>query len=121
MTLFLTVEDVIALHDEETSAPLLDRGKLEGAVGQPGQTFGGSYVYPTLIRQAAVLMRGVCQAHAFLDGNKRAAWLAMVAFLDLNGVELQPVRIDAAETFVKQVATGLADVEAIALWLNDHS
>lgn len=66
-------------------------------------------------------MRGVCQAHAFFDGNKRTAWLATVAFLDLNGVELGPVRIDSAEKLVKQVATGQANVADIALWLNAHA
>lgn len=32
MTLFRTVEQVIALHDDMDGAALIDRGKLEGAV-----------------------------------------------------------------------------------------
>lgn len=93
MTNFLTVEQVIALHDAEKICPLRDRASLESAVGRPQQTWGGEYLHPTLLEQTAVLMHGVCQAHAFEDANKRTAWLAAVTFLDLNGVVLGEVEV----------------------------
>lgn len=121
MTQFLSADDVIRLHDLESSAPVIDRSKLESAIGEPQQTWDGRYLHPALLEQAAVLARGVAQAHGFLDGNKRAAWLACVTFLSLNGVEVEKVSDDVSERLVKQIATGDATVADITVWLAMHT
>lgn len=38
---------------------------------------------------AAVLAQGIAKAHAFWNGNKRTAEMAMVSFLERNGCELR--------------------------------
>ena len=117
MTEFLTVEQVITLHDSEKKCALLNRGYLESAVGQPAATWGGAYLYPTLLHQAGVLLFGICKAHAFEDANKRTAWLACVTFLDMNGVELVDVPQLEAETLMVEVADNGYTAEQVTAWL----
>ena len=47
--------------------------------------------------------------HALLDGDKRLGWVAMRAFLELNGVPPLRPEVDAAEAFVLDIATGVLD------------
>lgn len=121
MTTFLTVEAVVILHDSLTPVPLLDAGGLEGAVGQPSQTFGGDFLYPTLLEQAAVLMRGISQAQAFFDGNKRAAWFSGVTFLRINGVVVERVADEEGLRLLRGIATGDVTLEALVSWLAEHT
>ncbi|PPI50204.1 type II toxin-antitoxin system death-on-curing family toxin [Rathayibacter tritici] len=88
VTLFLTVDQVIALHGDRDGAALIDRGKLEAAVPRPQASFGATFLHATVYKQASVLLHGITQAHAFLDANKRTAWVASITFLELNGVRI---------------------------------
>lgn len=120
MTRFLSADQVVMLHDAEKACALLNRGYLESAVAQCSATWGGTYLYPTLLHQAAVLLFGICKAHAFEDANKRTAWLACVTFLDLNGVELIDVpQGEVVELMVRVAGDGMT-VEAVAEWLIDR-
>jgi len=121
VTTFLTVEEVIEIHDSEKQCALQKRGELEGAVGQPAATWEGEYLYPTLLQQAGALLFCLCEAHAFEDANKRTAWLSCVTFLDINGVEL----IDVPQPEVEEFMVAVADpphlsMEEITLWLTDR-
>lgn len=117
MTQFLTVDEVIALHESVCSEPLIDRGKLEGAVGQPQASFDGAFLYPSIYSQASILMHCICGAHAFLDGNKRTAWVATLTFLSLNGVEISYVDPETMSEYVKEVAEGVHTQQDTAFWL----
>ena len=89
---YLSLADVIALHQAImekfgfASAPLRDEGMLESTIMRPRMTvyFSGA----DIIRQAALLAVGISQAQAFLDGNKRIAFLACDVFLRLNGLAI---------------------------------
>lgn len=83
---------------------VLDRGKLEGALAAPLQTFECNYLYPSPIERAAALLAGVCKAHAFIDGNKRTAWLSTVSYLDETEFTLKQVNPFVAADFVVEVA-----------------
>ena len=61
---------------------------LEAAIAQPRTTFDGDYLHGDLFSMAAAYAFHIGEAQAFLDGNKRAALLAAVVFLDLNGFRL---------------------------------
>jgi death-on-curing protein len=55
--------------------------------------------------QAAAMANGILLNHPFLDGNKRSAWLACVAFLWLNGYRLPDKALDAlADQLIAQLA-----------------
>jgi death-on-curing protein len=58
--------------------------------------------------------------HPFVDGNKRTATLAMLTFLELNGVRPTWKREVAIE-FIVEVAVGKHDVPTIAQWLEANT
>ena len=87
---FLEVEDVrrahtLALARHGGLDGLRDAGALKAAVMAPRATFGGESLYPSLALTAAAYAFGIARAHAFIDGNKRAALAAAGLFLGLNG------------------------------------
>ena len=89
---------------------------LDSALQAPMAGFGDVDLHPTLLEKAAVLCVRIAQNHPLLDGNKRLAWMAMVVFLDLNGVELHVEDDDAVETMLS-VASGEFDAISLARWL----
>ncbi len=88
-TRYLSVLDVEALHvfimekTGDAPAPLRERALLESAVMRP--QMAAHYAGVDLIEQAALLAVGISQAQAFLQGNKRTAFLAADVFLRANG------------------------------------
>lgn len=116
MTTFLTADAVIALHDRLCGEPLIDRGKLEGAVGRPQASFGGRFLHQSIYTQASVLMHGVCAAHAFLDGNKRTAWVSALTFMEINDVTIVDVTPEIMSEYVKEVAEGVYTENDTAYW-----
>ena len=58
--------------------------------------------------------------HAFVDGNKRAAFLSMGLFLGANGYRLTVSQLDAT-LVVMEVAAGTMDEAALADWIRTHS
>ena len=63
---------------------------------------------------------GLAKNHAFVDGNERAAFLAVGLFLNLNGYRLNAPQADATLTMLA-VAAGQMDEAALARWLRQHS
>ena len=118
--IFLSVEDVIFLHDEELArfggaAGIRDLGLLASAVGTPQASFGGEFLHPDLFSVAAAYAFHIAQNQPFVDGNKRAGLLAALVFLDLNGTvipasepRLYQAMIDIAERTLDKA--GLADL-----------
>lgn len=89
---------------------------LDSALQAPLAGFGDLDIHPTLLEKAAVLCVRIAKNHPLLDGNKRLAWMAMVIFLDLNGVELNVEDDDAVETMLL-VASGKLDELKLRSWL----
>jgi death-on-curing protein len=120
---YLSVEDlvVLALVILGQRPVIRDPGLLAAAAARPGAVLFGQIAYPTLFGKAAALLFSLCQNHALLDGNKRLAWAAAVTFLDLNGISVPDVDVDAAEAFMMAVAKGelteVANIEAHLLGL----
>lgn len=88
---FLTVEDVLQIHDEQLSAyggatGIRDQALLESAVAMPQAFFGEAYLHKDLPHMAAAYAFHIAQNQPFLDGNKRTGLVAALVFLDLNGV-----------------------------------
>jgi death-on-curing protein len=117
VSVFLSVEDVISLHDQLDPSLIIDRGKLEGAVGRPQASFGGDFLHASIYKQASVMMHGICQAHAFQDGNKRTAWVATLTFLEQNGVTIVDLEPEYMSDYMVEVATHIHTEADTALWL----
>src|SRR5205807_8793046 len=93
MTDYLTVAEVLAMHDDQIeryggSPGVRDQGLLEAALYRP-QT--GHYA--DLIEEAAALWESLAQNHSFVDGNKRTAFAAMYTFLAINGLRSEERRV----------------------------
>ena len=98
-----------------------DVGLLESALGRPQASAFGEDAYPTLHEKAGALLHSLARNHALVDGNKRLALAATIAFLGVNGERLT-FSNDEAYDLVIAVATGeLDDVAAIAAELAAHS
>jgi len=88
--LFLSVEEVLALHDDQLrlyggSAGIRDAGTLESAVATPAATFDHVFLHEDVFHMAAAYAFHIAENQPFVDGNKRAALNAALVFLDLNG------------------------------------
>jgi death-on-curing protein len=111
---YLTVEDVARINARFIGPDgLMELGLLESAVFRPLTTVGGYDAYPTLHAKAAALFHSLTRNHAFVNGNKRTAVVAVGAFLWLNGYRLTlPWRKMVA--LATDTAEGMLDVDAIA-------
>jgi death on curing protein len=91
-----------------------DYGLLESALARPQASAFGQDAYPDLEHKAAALLHSLARNHALVDGNKRLALAATLAFMGMNGRRLTLTN-DEAYAFVIAVATGsLNDVPSIA-------
>jgi death-on-curing protein len=94
-----------------------DYGLLEAAVARPQAAVFGQDAYPDLDAKAAALLHSVARSHALIDGNKRLALAAIIAFHGLNGRRLTMTN-DAAYDLVIGIAAGdLDSVDEIAVLL----
>jgi len=57
--------------------------------------------------------------HAFIDGNKRTGTVAMLAFLSLNGIELDHTQ-DELSDIILDIASGSKNYEELYIWIQDH-
>jgi death-on-curing protein len=94
---------------------LRDEAALESALARPRDV----YAYERGIdvaRLAAAYGFGLVRGHPFNDGNKRAGFLALGLFLELNGFELDVEEVNAVKTMVDLAAGNLTE-EALAEWI----
>jgi death-on-curing protein len=94
----------------------------DSALHAPSASFGGEEFYPDIIDKAAVLTCRLAWNHPLPDGNKRAAWAALVLFLDLNGISWfpDPPDVDGAEEAMLAVAAHQVDESWFANWLRQR-
>jgi death on curing protein len=98
-----------------------DYGLLESALARPQASAFGGDAYPDIHHKAAALLHSLARNHALVDGNKRIALAATIAFLGMNGIRLT-LSNDEAYDLVMSVATGaLEDVPDIAAALQAGS
>lgn len=87
---FLTILQVEKIQHTSISTyggdfGIRDRGLLESAVLTPQQKFSGNYLHTDIYQMAAAYLFHLCKNHPFVDGNKRAAAMTAIIFLDVNG------------------------------------
>ena len=121
---FLALEEVLALHAEQIrrfgGAPgLRDPALLASALAMPRATFGGEPLHATPWEAAAAYLFHLARNHPFVDGNKRAAFLATGLCLALNGWRLTASQADATVA-VMTLAAGELEESAFAAWLRSH-
>ncbi|MCE4535669.1 type II toxin-antitoxin system death-on-curing family toxin [Pelomonas sp. P7] len=107
-----------SLREHGGAAGLRDEGLLESALARPGNL--AHYGEPDVFDLAASYGVGLAKNHPFVDGNKRAAFLAIGLFLFLNGRRLTASQADATLTMLA-VAAGDTDEPTLARWLREHT
>lgn len=116
--IYLSLEQIIELHDAliEKFGGLIgirERGLLESAVAAPMMAVFGEELHKTIYNKAAAYLFYIAKNHAFLDGNKRTAAAAALAFLRANGKHTK-YNADEFLEFVVLVAEGQADLDVIS-------
>lgn len=113
---------LLLLHDESLAehggAPgLRNEGLFDSALARPLNL--ALYESPDVASLAASYGVGLAKNHPFVDGNKRAAFLAVGLFLAINGFRLTVTQVDATLT-VLDVAAGATDEAGFAHWIREH-
>ena len=88
--IYLTLPELLHVA-ERTLGPdyaVRDYGLLEAALARPRATAFGKDAYLDLDAKAAALLHSIARNHALIDGNKRLALAAAIAFYGLNGRRL---------------------------------
>lgn len=95
-----------------------DEGLLESALARPVNKFlhDDKADLPEL---AAAYGYGLCRNHAFVDGNKRVAFLAIGLFLAMNGRRLAAADVDAIRITIA-LAAGEVEERQLADWIRGH-
>jgi death-on-curing protein len=114
---------LLILHDESLAehggaSGLRDEGLLDSALARPLNLL--AYGDPDAADLAAAYGLGLAKSHAFVDGNKRAAFLAGGLFLALNGYRLNASQPDATLT-VMALAAGDIGEQEFARWIRANS
>lgn len=108
--IFLTLPELLHVG-QRTLGPdyvVRDYGLLEAALARPRASAFGQDAYPDLDSKAAALLHSVARNRALVDGNKRLALAALIAFCGLNGRRLTLTN-DAAYELVMDVSAGRLD------------
>lgn len=122
----LTYTEVLVIHQL-----LLDRfggmpgitetgfGKLEAAIAAPDLSMFGDDLYPTVLDKASILFYLLARSHAFTDGNKRVALLALIELLGRHGIMIAADQ-QAMYEFVMNTAHDRSR-EDVFSWITAHA
>jgi death-on-curing protein len=119
MTVWLTRELLLAVHDEQIAehggaSGIRDIGLLESAIARPLNRAG--YGKADLAELGALYALAIARNHPFVDGNKRTAFVALETFLVLN--ELQLTAGDAEATVMMlDMASGTVSEAMFIEWV----
>lgn len=120
---WLDAEAAITFHNENLQRfggpeGIRDMTLLESALARPINKHAYAAEFD-LAGLAAAYAFGIARNHPFVDGNKRAAYVAMEVFLLINGYMLELDEEDAIATF-RALAAGDLSEDQLATWIRDH-
>ena len=70
--------------------------------------------------RGCVMLLSIAKAHAFVDGNKRTAFVTSVTFLRLNGWHFTTEPAEGV-SFIEDLASGVVSEENFKNWLEQNS
>jgi death-on-curing protein len=121
LTDYLAVAAAVTGLDVRTLTTATKLDLADSALHAPSAGFGEQDLYPDFVDKAAVLLVRLAKNHPLLDGNKRAAWVTLRLFIDMNGWSWNPYPpVDEAERTVLSVASGDWNEERAAEWLRTY-
>ena len=119
---WITVAQIVRIHAEQLSifggpAGLRDEGLLASAMDRPRNTWAHGEAGVAALAAADAF--GIARNHSFIDGNKRAAFAALIVFLEKNGVTVDLPQPDAVHVILELAAGNLSEAE-MAAWVVSH-
>jgi death-on-curing protein len=120
--IWLSYEQIIAIHSRQLrrfggASGLRDEGLLRSAIERPANKW--HYEQADFAELAAAYAFGLAKNHAFIDGNKRMAFMSMMIFLRRNGVAFSPDPAQAT-AMILSLAAGEVSEESLARWIRDN-
>lgn len=112
---------IIVIHDRQIArhggaSGMRDRTLLEAAVARPMNR--AAYGEGDLAVLTTAYAFGIAKAHAFVDGNKRTAFVTAVTFLRLNGLAFRPDPVEGVR-MMERLASDEVTQGTFAGWLRD--
>ena len=119
---WITYEQAIAIHSRQLrrfgGAPgLRDGGMLRSVLERPINKW--THEQAALPELAAAYAFGLAKNHAFVDGNKRISFMAMMTFLRKNGVLFAPDQAEATK-IILSLAAGEISEKSLTRWIRDN-
>jgi death-on-curing protein len=111
----ITLKVVVVMHYPTSEAVLEAHKRIMKASGGTGgvlsisnleyildtvRDIGKGTEFDKLVGKAAYILYNIVNLHPFIDGNKRTAFEATKAFLELNGQELQAGEDESFDTLI---------------------
>lgn len=118
---YLTLDDVHFLHQQQIGlyggAPgIRDEGLILAALLRPQTGY-----YSDLIEEAAALWESLTMNHGYVDGNKRVALDAALAFLGLNGLRVDAGHEELTQFIFTNLESGTFNKDVLDGWLRAHA
>ena len=122
---FIEKEHIFRLHklaigNYGGAEDVRDANLVDSAISQPMATFGGEFLHTSIYEMAAAYFFHISQNQGFADGNKRTGFLALFAFLRINGYDLT-IPDDYLWPVLLSVAQGEKDKYELAEFLSQNS
>jgi len=118
---FVAIAAAVTGLDENTIVKVADLGLADSALHAPSAAFGDREFYEDFVDKAAVLVFRLARNHPLPDGNKRAAWVSMRMFIEMNGwYWSRRPELDEGENTVLAIAAGELSEEQTAVWLRAY-
>lgn len=120
MTDYLTLTEVLAIHDDQIeryggARGVRDFGQLEAALFRPQTGY-----YEDLIEEAAALWESLSLNHPFVDGSRRTAFAVMYTFLAINGALLNADARKISDFLVRLYGKNQFRHDKLVAWLRRH-
>lgn len=111
---------VLAIHDRQITrhggaSGMRDQALLEMGCARAMNL--AAYTDAGLAEIASAYAFGISKAHAFVDGNKRTAFVTALTFLRLNGYSFRPPAIEGVR-MMEDLAIGRVGEADFAEWLS---
>jgi death-on-curing protein len=120
--LWITYEQAAAIHSRQLrrfggAAGLRGEGMLRSALERPINKW--RYEQAAMDELAAAYAFGLAKNQAFVDGNKRLSFMAMMVFLRKNGVAFSPDPAQAT-IIILSLAAGQVSEPNLVRWIRDN-
>ncbi|MGN6684993.1 MAG: type II toxin-antitoxin system death-on-curing family toxin [Devosia sp.] len=118
---YLTLEDVIWIHDEQLklyggASGIRDEGLILSALLRPQTGY-----YAGVIEETAALWESLAMNHGFVDGNERVAFASTIIFLEANGVTAIGAEDEWIKFIYENLEAGTFRKPVIENWLSRHT